>query len=176
MTLYPLLPLTTCLVTGALAAVILARDPARRANRLAALLVGGGVVWSVCEVLWSVQTDAAAVRRLWQLGAFGWVWIGPLLLHLVLEITGEPMRAACGARCRRSTRPRARSSSWSGARPGCSSAWSAAPLGLGLDASARRLPPSARFTIGCVAAGALGRRPRDARVALPRGARAGARA
>jgi len=93
-TLYPLLPLTTCLVTGALAAVILARDPSRRANRLAALLVGGGAFWSGCEVLWSVQSDPASVQRLWQVGAFGWVWIGPLLLHLVLEITGEPMPRA----------------------------------------------------------------------------------
>ena len=65
MTLYPLLPLATCVVTGALAAVILARDPKRRANRLAALLVAGGAFWSACDVLWSVQSDPAAVMEAW---------------------------------------------------------------------------------------------------------------
>src|SRR5258705_6554035 len=40
-TLYPLIPLTTCIVTATLAVLILARDASRRANRLAALLVGG---------------------------------------------------------------------------------------------------------------------------------------
>jgi signal transduction histidine kinase len=90
-TLYPLLPLATCIVTAALAALILARDASRKANRLAALLVGGGSLWSGCQVLWSTQSDPAVVLALVKASALGWVWTGPLVLHLFLEITGEPM-------------------------------------------------------------------------------------
>jgi signal transduction histidine kinase len=89
--LYSLVPLATCLGTGALAAAILARDPAQARNRLAALLVGGATVWSFFELLWNAQSDPAVALALVKASAFGWVWIGPLTLHLFLELTGEPM-------------------------------------------------------------------------------------
>ena len=91
---YSLVPLATCLVTGALAAAILARDPAQARNRLAALLVGGATVWSFFEVLWNAHSDPVVVLRLVRASAFGWVWIGPLTLHLFLELTGQGMPLA----------------------------------------------------------------------------------
>ncbi len=91
---YSLVPLTTCLVTGALAAAILARDPARPVNRLAALLVASATVWSFFEVLWNTQADPAVVLLLVKASAFGWVWIGPLTVHLFLELTGRGMPLA----------------------------------------------------------------------------------
>src|SRR3990172_3659837 len=94
MTPYLLVPLTTCLVTGALAAAILSRDTAQPVNRLAALLVGSASVWSFFEVLWNTQTDPSVALRLMKASAFGWVWIGPLTLHLFLELTGEGMPLA----------------------------------------------------------------------------------
>src|SRR3990172_2335591 len=94
MTPYLLVPLTTCLVTGALAAAILSRDTAQPVNRLAALLVGSATVWSFFEVLWNTQTDPAVALLLVKASAFGWVWIGPLTLHLFLELTGEGMPLA----------------------------------------------------------------------------------
>jgi signal transduction histidine kinase len=91
MNLYPLVPLTTCLVTGALAAAILARDARQPVNRLAAMLVAGGTWWSFFEVLWNTQGDPGLALVLVKASALGWVWIGPLTLHLFLEITADPM-------------------------------------------------------------------------------------
>ena len=90
MPLHLIEPLLSALVTAALAAAILARDPARRANRLAAALLGGGTFWSVCSVLWNASADAAVALRMIRLSALGWVWMGPLTLHLFLELTGDP--------------------------------------------------------------------------------------
>jgi signal transduction histidine kinase len=86
---YSLVPLTTCLVTAALAAAILSRDARQPVNRLASLLVGSASVWSFFEVLWNTQSDPGVAQALVKASAFGWVWIGPLALHLFLEITGE---------------------------------------------------------------------------------------
>src|SRR5262245_24356365 len=91
---YLLVPLTTCLVTGALAAAILARDPAQPLNRLASLLVGLATVWSFFEVLWNSQTDPVVALELVKASALGWIWIGPLTLHLFLEIAGPRMPLA----------------------------------------------------------------------------------
>jgi signal transduction histidine kinase len=91
--IYPLVPLTTCVVLAALAAAILSRDTSQPVNRLAALLVGGSAFWAFCEVLWNGQTDPGVALALVKASAFGWVWIGPLALHLFLEITGQPAPA-----------------------------------------------------------------------------------
>jgi len=94
MTLYLAVPLTTCVVTAALAAAILARDARQPVNRLAALLVGGASLWSFCEVLWNAQANPGIALALVKASALGWIWIGPLTLHLFLEIIGEPMPRA----------------------------------------------------------------------------------
>jgi signal transduction histidine kinase len=90
MNLYLALPLATCVVTAALAAAILSRDARQPVNRLAALLVGSAAFWSFCEVLWNAQTDPKVALALVKASALGWVWIGPLTLHLFLEITADP--------------------------------------------------------------------------------------
>lgn len=89
MTLYLVILLTTCVVTAALAAAILSRDSRQSVNRLAALLVGSVALWSFCEVLWNAQADPKVALVLVKASALGWVWIGPLTLHLFLEITGD---------------------------------------------------------------------------------------
>ena len=57
MTLYLLIPLTAAVASAALATAIFVRDPKQRANRLAARLVAGVTFWSLCEVLWNLQSD-----------------------------------------------------------------------------------------------------------------------
>jgi len=91
MSAFALVPLLSCLICAVLATAILARDPSRLANRLGAGLVGGASFWALCEVLWSGQDDPDVVLLLVKLASLGWVWMGPLALHLILELTGDPM-------------------------------------------------------------------------------------
>ena len=90
MSAFLLVPLLSCVVCAVLATAILARDPSRLANRLGAGLVGGAALWSFCEVLWNAQSDPVVALALVKASALGWAWIGPVTLHLFLEITGDP--------------------------------------------------------------------------------------
>ena len=87
---YPLIPLIACLTLGILATAIVMRDPSDRANRLAALLVASTAFWSFCEVLWNVQRSPEIALAWVRVSAPGWVFIGPLMLALCLEVTGRP--------------------------------------------------------------------------------------
>jgi PAS domain S-box-containing protein len=89
MTLYLLIPLTSAVVTAALATAIFVRDSKHRANRLAALMVSGVTFWSLCEVLWNLQADAESARIFVRTSALGWAFIGPLSVDLMREIAGE---------------------------------------------------------------------------------------
>ena len=85
---YVFVPLLSCLLSAVIATAIFARDPRVLANRLAAGLVASGSFWALCEVLWNLQTDPSAVLFWVRASAFGWAAIGPLALHLFLELTG----------------------------------------------------------------------------------------
>jgi len=87
---YVVVPLVSCIASAMLAAAVLARDSQQHANRLAALLVGGVAFWAGLDVLWTTAEDPAVVRRLVTLSSLGWGALGPLSLHLFLEITGDP--------------------------------------------------------------------------------------
>ncbi len=89
---YTLIPLLACLVSALSALAILLRDPAHTGNRVATALVGGAAYWALCQLLWTLTPDAETALRLHGLAAFGWGWIGPLSLHLVLQVTREPPR------------------------------------------------------------------------------------
>jgi signal transduction histidine kinase len=91
MSAFPLVPLLSCMICAVLATAILARDPSRPANRLAAALMGAASFWAMCEVLWNAQDHPDAALLLVRLASLGWAWMGPLALHLFLEITGDPM-------------------------------------------------------------------------------------
>jgi signal transduction histidine kinase len=90
MALYLMVPLLACLALGVCATVILVHAPRDRANRLAALLVGGACIWAFCEVLWNVQSDPEVALALVRASALGWMFIGPLMLDLCLQVTGAP--------------------------------------------------------------------------------------
>jgi PAS domain S-box-containing protein len=91
MSLYVLVPLFACIGSAVCASAILSRDPSARANRLAALLIAGASFWAFCEILWNAQSEPAAVLSWVRASALGWVWTGPVALHLLLEINGEPL-------------------------------------------------------------------------------------
>jgi len=91
MSLFVLVPLFACIGSAVCASAILSRDPSVRANRLAALLIAGASFWAFCEILWHAQSEPAAVLTWVRASALGWVWTGPVALHLLLEINGEPL-------------------------------------------------------------------------------------
>jgi PAS domain S-box-containing protein len=89
---YLLLPLISCVACSALAVAVLARDSARRSSRLAAAAATCGAWWAGCEVLWNTAHDPQSALTLIRLAAFGWACIGPVILHLFLELTSHPLR------------------------------------------------------------------------------------
>jgi PAS domain S-box-containing protein len=92
MSLYLVLPLFACVTSSVLATVIFCRSPNDRASRDAVLLLIGGAFWAACEVLLSTRTNPDSALALVKASSLGWVWIGPLGIRLLLQVTGEPAR------------------------------------------------------------------------------------
>jgi PAS domain S-box-containing protein len=87
---YVLLPLLACVSSAMLSAWMLARDTGARANQIGALLTSGAALWAGFEVMWNTASDPDAVLWMVRLSSLGWVAIGPVALHLFLELTGRP--------------------------------------------------------------------------------------
>ena len=92
MNAYLLLPLSSCIACSALAVAVLARDSSRRASRLGAGVAACGAWWAACEVLWNSADDPTVVLRLIAVSGLGWMFIGPAVLHLFLELSSHPLR------------------------------------------------------------------------------------
>jgi signal transduction histidine kinase len=88
---YLLMPLASCIACSMLAVAVLARDTARVASRLAALVSICAAFWALCEVLWNSSRDPVAALWLIRLSSLGWMVIGPAILHLFLELTQQPL-------------------------------------------------------------------------------------
>ena len=91
MNFYLLLPLASCIGCAMLAVAVLARDSTRHSSRLCVAVAACGALWAGCEVLWSTARDAQSALVLIRASAFGWMLIGPAVLHLFLELTGHPL-------------------------------------------------------------------------------------
>jgi len=97
---YLLLPLVACVSSTMLTMAILARDSRHSVNRIGAVLTSGAAIWAFCEVLWNSASNPSTVHWLVRVSSIGWVAIGPLGLHLFLEVTGAhetPLRRALPA-------------------------------------------------------------------------------
>ena len=44
--------------------------------------------WSLCEVFWSLSDDPRRVVQWVRLSSLGWMWLGPLTLHIISELVG----------------------------------------------------------------------------------------
>ena len=71
-----------------LAAAIIHRDPGLRLNRIMGLIPICTAHWSLCEILWNLQDDPRAAAVFIRLSAFGWMLLGPVLLHAFSEMEG----------------------------------------------------------------------------------------
>jgi PAS domain S-box-containing protein len=83
---YLVIPLSAAVLLFVFGCVILAIGVRQRVNRLAgALLIGGGW-WACCEVLWNVATSTDVALMFHRAAIPGFVFIGPLALHLAGEV------------------------------------------------------------------------------------------
>jgi PAS domain S-box-containing protein len=96
MNLLLLLPIFACITCCTLSLVILGRGVRHRASRLGAALTLAAAFWALCEILWSTAHDPQVVLGLVRLAAFGWISIGPITLHLFVELAGHPVRRRRG--------------------------------------------------------------------------------
>jgi signal transduction histidine kinase len=150
---YILIPLLACLASALSALAILLRDPAHPGNRVATALVAVPAFWALCQVLWMLTPDAETAVRIHGFAAFGWGWIGPLSLHLVLEVTQE------SPRWMRRTLPALYAISGGFALLSVTTPWlhgqaSPAPWGWAFEPGPAWVPFYA-FTMGCVAPAAI---------------------
>ena len=72
-----------------IAVALVAADSRQRANRLVAAALLCSAWWSLCEVFWSLSDDPREVVQWIKLSSLGWMWLGPLTLHIVSELVGD---------------------------------------------------------------------------------------
>jgi signal transduction histidine kinase len=87
--LYTLILAIASTVSAACGGALFMLDRERRANQLAALLLVGCAYWALCQALGSVTREPEVARWILSASAPGWVFVGPLALHIVMETTGE---------------------------------------------------------------------------------------
>jgi len=92
MNLLLLLPFFSCIACCMLSVAILSRGTRHSVSRLGAAMTLATAFWALCDILLSTARDPQAVVWLVRLAALGWISIGPITLHLFLELTGHPAR------------------------------------------------------------------------------------
>jgi signal transduction histidine kinase len=88
MQLAAIVQLLACVCALALAAALVGGASEQRANRLVATVLVCSAHWSLCEVLISLAGDPDSVIALAKLSSLGWLWLGPLTLHMISELVG----------------------------------------------------------------------------------------
>jgi len=78
-------------ISGACAGVLFGRAPRRRDGQAAGLLLLGAAWWAMCQVAWNLSPDADSARWLMRISSPGWLFVGPLSLHVY---AGSGRRAA----------------------------------------------------------------------------------
>ncbi len=86
---YVLVPLLATIVAVAIAGAAWSRDPGQPANRLSAALMLGLAVWSLCHAFFHAAPTREGALFAGRLGALGFLWCGPLLVHLHILFAPE---------------------------------------------------------------------------------------
>jgi PAS domain S-box-containing protein len=87
----PLLAAAT-LISAACGGAVFLHHRQHRGSQRAGLLLFGCGYWSACQLLACVAPDPARADAWFRAGAFGWVFIGPLTLHVFMDALGDTRR------------------------------------------------------------------------------------
>jgi len=79
---YALVPAAACLICGVCAGYLSGREARRPGARAGAALLLGAAWWALCELAWNLSPDPASALRWMRASAPGWIFVGPLVLHL----------------------------------------------------------------------------------------------
>ena len=87
-------PLAAAVSACAMAGAAWGRDPSRPPSRvLAGVLLACGF-WSLCQVAWSLAGSAQQALTAARLACLGFLWLGPLSLHLHATLQPEDVAAS----------------------------------------------------------------------------------
>jgi len=81
---YIVLPMLAAGLNAACAGAFLVEDPNRAVNRLTAAMLTLASFWALCEVAWNLAPDLEGALFWMRLSTPGWIFIGPIVLHIVL--------------------------------------------------------------------------------------------
>jgi PAS domain S-box-containing protein len=85
---FAILQLVASLAAVMLATALVALNSQQRVNRLVALVLVCSAHWSLCEVFWSLADDPRRVLQWIRLSSLGWIWLGPLAVHVISDLVG----------------------------------------------------------------------------------------
>jgi len=86
---YVLIPLFASIAAVIVGSSILTRDSVNRGHRLLAAIFGCAAYWCLIEVVRNSIDEPAWIPWLFRVSALGWMPLGPLCLHLFLELIGD---------------------------------------------------------------------------------------
>ncbi len=100
--MHPYIPLVAAatLISAACGGAVFLHHRNHRGSQLAGLVLFGCGFWSLCQLLACLSPDPARAELWFRVSAFGWLYIGPLSLHVFMEATGDerrPIRVARNA-------------------------------------------------------------------------------
>src|SRR5262245_30911458 len=87
-----LLPAAACLTSAVCAGFIAAREAPRPVARLIAVIYVGTAWWALCEVAIGLAPDGASALAWSRASVPGWIFLGPLVLHLFATVAEESGR------------------------------------------------------------------------------------
>jgi len=90
---YLIVPMLACVGCAASAGMLLARSVAYGTSRAAVQILLGGTFWAMCEIAWNASPDAETAYALVRASALGWMWLGPAVGQLFVELDPTPQPA-----------------------------------------------------------------------------------
>jgi signal transduction histidine kinase len=87
-----LLPAAACLTSAVCAGFMVAREAPRSTARLIGVIYVGTAWWALCEVAVVLAQDRGTALAWMRASAPGWIFLGPLVLHLFATVAEETGR------------------------------------------------------------------------------------